>query len=278
MLLSLIGLLAGLARREAAALLALVWLAGIVEFSMLGLLEENFPALMEPLLKYDYPFSLAWHGPIIPYTILGGFGLAWLAGRLRLDGVVRALAIPLAVVVLALIVGGVAYFDPLLELSKDTPVNFFGAFSSEADVAAMEWLRENTPPDVRVLNHPGPHEGDWVPVISERDTVYFRPQPFFQGTDEIEQTQAALRDFWRNPTDPENAELLRAAGVQFVIVPQVFGNPDSFEDMLRWRDPLDEAREYAAAQVAEADYLLLVYEQDGAQVYALRPASAVTGQ
>lgn len=270
-LLSAVGVLIGLWRRHPAHLLALIWLVGIVEFSTLGLLEKTFPDLMEPLLKYDYPFSLAWHGPIIPYSILGGAALVWGADRLRADRLVQQLAYPVSVLALIAIVGAVAYFDPLLALSKDTPVKFFGAFSSEADVAAMAWLRENVAPDARVLNHPGPHEGDWVPIISERDTIFFRPQPFFQGAEAVEAAQDAFRDFWRDPTDPAHVALLREAGVQFVIVPQVFGNPDAFEEMLRWRDLLDEVASYAAQDVGDAPYLLLVYENDGAQVYALRP-------
>ncbi len=268
-LFSLVGALVGLRRRKPAHLLALVWLVGIVEFSTLGLLEEMFPAVMDPLLKYDYPFSLAWHGPIIPYTILGGVGLAWLAQRLRLDRIVAAMAYPAAVIALAGIVVGVGYFDTLLALSKDTPASIFGAFSSQADVAAMAWLRENTPQDVRVLNHPGPHEGDWVPVISERDTIYFRMQPFFRGDESVKAEQDAFRAFWRDPANPDHAALLLEAGVRYVIVPQVFANPGAFEDMLRWRDPLDEAAAYAAAEVSEAPYLTLVYDRDGAQIYAL---------
>jgi hypothetical protein len=33
------------------------------------------------------------------------------------------------------------------------------------------------------LNFPGPQEGDWVPVIAERKSIYYRPQPFFDRGD-----------------------------------------------------------------------------------------------
>jgi hypothetical protein len=269
-LLAAIGALASVRRRSPTTLLALVWLVAIVEFSTLGLLERTFPALMAPLLKYDYPFSLAWHGPIIPYTILGGSGLLWLADRLgaaRVDRLVRRLAYPaLALGAVALLVI-VVRFDPLLAASKDAGVRFYGAFSSAADVAAMQWLRDHAPAGARVLNHPGPHEGDWAPVIAERDTVFFRPQPFFRGTARADAEQEALRAFWRDPADLAHRQALLAADVRYVLVPQVFADPDALAAMVRWRPPLDEAASYAGGAVGDAPYLRLVFDRDGAQVY-----------
>lgn len=272
-LLALIGLLIGLRRRTPAQLLMIIWLVGIVEFSTLGLLEENFPTQMEPLLKYDYPFSLAWHGPVIPYLVLGGLALVWLADRLgaaRVDRAVAQLALPGMAVILLGLTAAVVFYDPLLETSKDV-LNIYGAFSSRGDVAAMRWLRDNAPEDARILNHPGPYEGDWAPVISERDTIYFRPQPFFQQTQAAEAEQDALRAFWSDPADPDNADLLAEHGVSYVLVPEIFAAPASYDEALRWRSPIPEAASYRAGDVADAPYLQLVYEQDGAQVYQVVP-------
>jgi hypothetical protein len=223
------------------------------------------------LLKYDYPFSLAWHGPIIPYTALGGMALVWLADRLggeRADRWVKRLALPGLALAAVTLVGSVALFDPLLDASKDT-VNFYGAFSSAADVDTMVWLRDNTPADARILNHPGPHEGNWAPGITERDTVYFRLQPFFRGIEPAETEQDVFRAFWKKPAEPDRdyGALLDKYGVRYVLVPQVFGNPSSFEDMVRWRKPLDEAAAHFQTSISDRSYLRLVYEQDGAQVY-----------
>jgi hypothetical protein len=267
--LATVGLLVGVRKRHPAHWLMIVWLVGIVEFSTLGLLEKTFPDLLEPLLKYDYPFSLAWHGPIIPYTLLGGTALVWLADQLggqRLDRLVGWLAIPVLVLALAGLVAGVVFFDDILATSKDH-ADFYGAFSSAADTDAMTWIREHTPQDTRVLNHPGPHEGDWGPDITERDTVYFRPQPFFSNTEQVEAEQEVFRAFWNDPADPAQADRLRQAGVRYVLVPQVFGNPDSFMDMLRWRQPLPEARSYLKTPINQAPYLQLVYDKNGARVY-----------
>jgi hypothetical protein len=267
--LAAVGLLVGLRKRHPAYWLMIVWLTGIVEFSTLGLLEKTFPDLLEPLLKYDYPFSLAWHGPIIPYTVLGGTALVWLADRLggkRLDRLVGRLAIPVLVLALAVLVAGVVFFNDVLAASKDYG-DFYGAFSSAADVDAMTWIRDHTPQDTRILNHPGPHEGDWGPDITERDTVYFRPQPFFRNTEQAEAEQEIFRAFWNDPADPAQADRLRQAGVRYVLVPQVFGNPDSFADMVRWRQPLPEAAAYLKTPINRAPYLQLVYDKNGAQVY-----------
>jgi hypothetical protein len=144
----------------------------------------------------------------------------------------------------------------------------------------MTWLRENAPPDALILNQPGPHEADWTPVIAERETVYFRPQPFFRdngsgevGTvDVFSPQQERLLDFWRDPADSANAALLRNESIDYVLVPQVIGNPDSFETMFRWRAPFTEARPMQSC-VCDADYLTLVFEANWAQVYAVNGAA-----
>ncbi len=270
--LSTLGAMLGLWRRKPEALLASVWLVGLLEFSTLGLLEKAAPDTLSFIWKYDYPFSMAWHGPIIPYVILGGAALAWLAHVLHADRVVRVLAYPALALALVGIAAGVFYFDDLLTASKDTSLSIYGAFSSEADVSAMRWLRDHTPPDARVLNHPGPHEGDWAAIISERDAVYFRPQPFFRHTQDVEAEQDALRDFWRTPQTRAHWERLINASVDYVLVPQVFGKPDALAQMLRWRSPLPEAASYTADELPDVPYLRLVYERDGAQVYeVVRP-------
>lgn len=277
--LALLGAVIGVRKRRSVHLWMAVWLVAILEFSTLGLLEQAFPEVMEPLLKYDYPFSLAWHGPIIPYTILGGSGLLWLLDRIgpsRVDRIVSRLAAPVCILAAAGLVAIVFFREPLLSESKDR-VGFFGAFSSAADVDAMLWLRDHTAPDARVLNHPGPHEADWAPVITERDTVFFRPQPFFRGIaieDDrlMTEEQVRFRTFWRDPANPRRTatylDLLRDYDIQYVLVPQIFDAPEQFDEMLRWRWPVEEAKRYLASSISESiPFLRLVYEKDGARVY-----------
>jgi hypothetical protein len=160
----------------------------------------------------------------------------------------------------------IATRDNVLELSRGL-VRFYGAFSSEADVQAMEWLRANTPEDTRILNYSAPHEADWAPVISERNTIFYRPQPFFSGDEASLAEQERLRAFWQDPANPALESLLREAGVDYVLVPQIVTNPDSIDTMWRWREPFREA---TVSSVEDAAYLELVFDADGARVYQLR--------
>lgn len=273
---AVLGAVIGLRQRSQPVILAVGWLVLVVEFASLGFLESLVPGLIAPVLRYDYPFSIAWHGPIIPYAILGGLGLLWLwdrliAPRLRIDvqrwsyAGMGALAI--------LLIAAAALSPQLLAFSKGR-VGFFGAFSSAADVRAMEWIKANTPLDTRVLNFPGSqkdnsHESDWVPVIAERDSIYYRWQPFFHNNQASLAEQEKLRAFWSDPADPANEQLLRESDITYVIVPQLVTNPASIDTMYRWREPFT-ALVAMRSPVSAASYLELVFESDGAQVYKLR--------
>jgi hypothetical protein len=267
-----IGTLVGLRQRQPILLWMMVWVVGLVEFSTLGLLEDSFPDLIGPLIKYNYPDGLAWNGPLIPYTVLGGTALVWLADRIgkdRTDRMVGWLAVPVFSLLTMVLVTGIVFFDALLDASKAYK-DLIGCISSAADVDAMIWLRDNAPENARILNHPGPHEGDWAPIVTEHDTVYFRPQHFFQNTYRMEAERNAFRAFWNDPTNPEYEKLFCEMGVSYVLVPQVFGDPSSFEDMIRWMAPLPEAAAYPSVPFEDIPYLHLVYERDGAQVYEVR--------
>jgi hypothetical protein len=83
------GMRVGWRTRQPVLLWMMVWVVGLVEFSTLGVLEHIFPNLRESLFKYNYPLGLAWNGPLIPYTVLGGTGLVWLADRIGQDRLER---------------------------------------------------------------------------------------------------------------------------------------------------------------------------------------------
>ena len=51
-----------------------------------------------------------------------------------------------------------------------------------------------------------------------------------------------------------------------MIVPQVIGNPASYDTMFRWRRPFTDEFPMQSA-VSDAPYLTLVYDDGGAQVY-----------
>ena len=274
--LALIGARAGWRQQQQATLLALGWLLLCADFAFLGVSERIAPWL--PLFHYDYPFSIAWHGPIIPLSLLAGQGLLTLWHRVearRPAGLWRRAGRAMLVLATLLVAGALLFPAQLLAFSKGR-IGVHGVFASEADVAAMTWLRENTPPDARVLNFPGSEagsswEGDWAAVISERDSVYYRAQPFFRGDEASQAEQERLRAFWLDPADPAQEAALIEAGIDYVLVPQIVAAPESFAQAWRWHEP-DAWKLPMASAVAEAAYLEPVFEQDGAQVYALRVA------
>lgn len=268
-LVAVIGVGVGLRQRRTEVILAVGWLLVVLDFAAFGLIEAIFGGLLGPITQFDYPFSIAWHGPIIPFTILGGIGLLWLWDRF-LD---RRLGEPLTRYAPTLLAAGIAltllgYFlaPQILQASKGS-VGFYGAFSSADDVKAFEWLKANTPEDARILNYSAAHEADWAPVISERDTIFFRPQPFFAGDEAALAEQDRLRAFWQNPADPANLALLQEANVSYVVVPQIVTDPAALDSLWRWRGPFLED---TVSPVAGAPYLDLVFDSNGAQVWAVR--------
>jgi hypothetical protein len=171
--------------------------------------------------------------------------------------------------------------EPLLNWSRGR-LGFYGAFASANDIVAMRWLHDHTPAGARVLNYPGDYpagrdwEAHWAPVIAERDCVYFRRQPFFldaqaepidpgRGYEE----QLTLLDFWRDPADPSNRRLLQEAGIEFVLVPESVGDPESLGRSWRWQPPA--LLPNSESQPGEAPYLTLAFRSGGAQVYRLLP-------
>lgn len=250
------------------------WLLLIVDASTTGLLERLIPPPGSGLFRFDYPFSLAWHAPILPYMVLSAGALA------RLADVFKVHVRPRWIRVLASAAGAALALSVLLKgdvlrLSKGR-LALQGTFATTNDVAAMLWLRDHSPVDARVLNYPGDYatgrdwEGHWAPVLTERDSVYFRRQPFFLpgGIETVIEEQADFLLFWRDPADPALASRLKAGGIRYVLVPDGVGDPSSLDRSWRWRPPARVPE--AQSQPGEAPYLELVFEQGGAQVFRLQ--------
>lgn len=262
--LAVFGVMVAGRRRSPVDLWMLTWLAAVVEFGALGILGRLLPFLENTVLKYDYPFSIAWHGPIIPFLYLSTVAAGWM-GRSRVVNWVQRRGKLLLTGGAVLIVLAVIFSPQIVLLSKGR-VNFFGAFSSHADVAAMQWLKKNAPPGARILNYGTDHEAEWTAVIAERDAVFYRPQPFFRGAAGSLAEQDRLREFWADPADPRWADVLAAYDIDYVLVPQIIGNPAAQAELFRWRAPYVIE---AASTPADASYLNLVYEKNGAAIYAL---------
>jgi hypothetical protein len=240
------------------------WVVMIVEISSLGNLDSISRRLASDPMQIFYPYGVAWHATIIPLAVLAAILVCalptperWipsLRGRVALSG---------AVLALALLAG--LFSQPIVQLSKGH-LALTGSLSSMADRQAMLWLRDNTSADAFILNYPS-IEGDWAPVIAERRTVQFREQLFYIGAAPNWAQQDALRTAFLNPAAPQSGEAIKAAGVDYVLVPQVMGRPDSFAQAMRWHVPFVEPMQ---SSFADASYLELMQDVDGAQVWKVK--------
>lgn len=256
---AILGLWIGWARRDSVVLLAGGWLVMTAEFSLTGGVTGLFPFLTD----FANPTTVARMGPIIPYTILAGIGLLWTWESVlstRMGGIGYRGTYALATIA-GIVVVAIGLLAPSLFRDNKSLLNLPPAYASGADIDVLDWVKANTEFEgTRLLNVPT-NEGQWVVVVTERDTVF---SPTIQMSEEDE----ALLDFWQNPSDPQNAELLQAHGITHIVIPQIIGNSSSHESAWRWDDPPSDTD--IMTQLADADYLELVYENDGAQVYGVR--------
>jgi len=272
---AMIGWWARLKERDSLTLLAGVWLILILEYSVIGISTSLFP----DLARYASPMQVARFGPIIPYSILGGMGLLWLWETLitpRLGSVGYRGIYALAGVSGVAVIGFMLMAESIIPTNKDTFKNFPPAYASHADIDAMEWLYENTTfEDTFVVNTY--LDGNWVPVVSERETVYIPLVPYTQrntplllshNIDSATIGIQAIHLFWHTPDTDDMVQQLRDVGITHVIVPQIMSNPDSYDSAWRWDEP--PTSDIIADRLQNTDYLELVYENDGAQVYAVR--------
>jgi len=93
-----------------------------------------------------------------------------------------------------------------------------------------------------------------------------RPRALRVPSTELDQAVAYL-----DPAVPESEAAIHAAGVDYVFVPQVIGRPDSFAEMQRWRPPFIEPLK---SPFADAPYLELVQDFDGAQIWKVNSAAS----
>jgi len=259
---ALVGVVLAIRRRRPADVLMATWLLFILDFSLFGLTDRLASLVGLDVMRYVYPFSVAWRGPIIPYAYLAATALDWALSRIAFP---RGLAFGLLGSGMAALALAVALSGPLIQASKPT-LPIFGAFSSQDDLAAMAYLREHTPDDALILNYPSGFEGHWVPAVAERESVFFREQPFFAGAEPYYDRARELTPIYFDLAAPGAREALRRYGVTYVIVPQIVAAPERFAEMQRWRWP--EGTWYPlASSPADAAWLEMVFEQNGAQVY-----------
>jgi hypothetical protein len=253
-----------LTRRRWFDLWLIGWVIMIIELSSTGLLDSLSRRLAFDPMQIVYPFGVAWHATIIPLPILAAMAVCavW---PLRQWQPPRRWQTSLSLFVILGALAAGLFSNPIIQLSKGR-VALVGSLSSEADRKAMLWIRSNTPTDSFILNYPG-IEGDWASVLTERKTVQFREQLFYIGAGPAWALQEELRAAFLNPADSKSGDVIRAAGVDYVLVPQVIGRPESLAEAMRWRPPFVEPRQ---SSFADADYLELIQDFNGAQIWKVK--------
>ncbi len=271
----------GFQNRDPVVLFMLGWLFMVVDFSITG----GIAALLPQLDQYAHPLDIAWHGPIIPYTVLGGLGLMWVWDNMIAPrtGSMSYLQTYITNSGVIIVIALVAFFSRQIFEATATFHTLPDAYASADDVAALRWIRENTEPDVRLLNFPSylAPEGDWVPVIAERDSVYFPLFPYAElpstdmmfspvPMDEEETNPLILQwsrfaDFWRDPVNTDRA-LFDEYNVRYIVVPQMYANPESANNSWRWRDAVINQFQ-PQSNIADVPYLERAFERNGAAVY-----------
>ena len=267
----------------------ITWVLMIIDFSAFGIID----ALASIFLPYGlslhlYTNSLARRGPIVPFSILAAQFTHYIIKQkiftnpktvliknfIQLKkGIARLGPKGGALLIFSLITGLVfpLYAAPMLFLdARHTGGHFlfhwvgrsYAPFSTNDDLAAMNWIKNNTPEDVLILNSPY-FDGRWVTIITERKTVFFTFHPYSTRLDprikgaeifELNVIQAECELAFYHPDCDESRNIIFRYGISYVIVPdgKILGPPHVDLDS----DAFDRA-----------NYLNLVFREGDAKVY-----------
>jgi hypothetical protein len=186
--------------------------------------------------------------PIVPYVLLGGFGLLWLYERV--NKAIHDAYRQSFYVIMGLVLGGIFVLFGYMGLGA-FPTLYDGsaihyALNAQGDFAAMVWLRDHTPEDSFILNSPS---DVWTAPTSGRDAIYIASP---EGAAVDKARFAGYPPLVNLSLEPNMAdEYLIQYGVDYIIVPQ-----DS-----------SSKRYVGADELRDLPFLALVFEQDGAAVY-----------
>ncbi len=270
-LLAAAGIVRAIMRRRVIDLFMVTWVVLIWDLALVGVTETLVNLTPLDVMRYVYPVSVAWHGPIIPYAVLAALALdaalnRWpvkVPGRVTMGGMGLALVLALA---------GVLFSQPILQASFGM-IEPFGAFSSRADLALFEQIREDLPEDALILNYPVGLEGHWAPTLTERETVVFRPQYFFNNAAiPLYERMGTLTDVYFDLSTDDARDLLAEYDVTHVLYPQLALNPTPYGDMsqmMRWRWPHEWRN--LDTHPDDVEWLELQIDVDGARLYRVLP-------
>ncbi len=208
--LTLVSALFALIRRNRLVLLVVVWFASLMAIGLAYLTGQqllevtNFGAVL-----------VMWY---LPIALIIGAAVEELAHWLTARRYAWARSAIVAVTLLAGFVGSHS------EVMKLEPYRFF---VTAADVAAMDWIRANTPPDARFAINTyfwlprAPHGTDggyWIPYFTGRQTTA-SAMLFSEGTPEYrEEVYQWSKAAERLTEDAAALDDLRALGVDYVYI------------------------------------------------------------
>ncbi|PJF23239.1 MAG: hypothetical protein CUN56_01930 [Phototrophicales bacterium] len=203
---ALLGGWLGWQRRDLIVILAIGWLFFILDFAATG----GFAALLPFITRYISPADMAWHGPILAYTILGGMGLLYLwdeviQPRINLHITYRQSYLVNAALAAILLILSL-FYEPVLNI-----LNLPERDVSASEIEAMLWVKDHTAPDARVLGR-----SNWTAIITERDAVNVPQLPYATGYNET--IRELLEQFWQAPQ--ANSTILN--DVTYIITAQPF--------------------------------------------------------
>ena len=272
-ILAMFGLYWAIRRRHWLDVWSVTWLLSIVEFSSLGNLDRLSRRISLDPLQVLYPLGVAWHATVIPLPLLAVRALhpfgSWCARTLRWERILEVF-----MVLLVVMFGTIVIFrEPIIMWSKSVVRPIVGSVVSEADISAYLWLKSNTPKDARLLNYPGRYEGQWAPVIAERQSVFFRDQLFYIGAKALRENQASMVDAYLNPNSKSAYDVIRWNAIDYIVVPQSLSRPDLIDKQLRWKQPDLLAQR---SWFSDTPYLSLVVDFDGAQVWQVQDIGSWT--
>lgn len=179
------------------SLLMTGWLLLLMDLALLGVLPRLLPAL-SALVDAS---SLARHAVILPFSWFAGLALLdlWearlplaLRARLRRNAPRCMLLSALAIALLFFA------FEPALHNLRallDLPAGT----ANHDDIAAMDWLRNNTPPDALLQAADG---DGWLPVIAERRAIDIRAYSYFER-ELVQPAKSAAADYLLARTDAD---------------------------------------------------------------------------
>ena len=139
--------------------------------------------LFSSLITYVVPHALNIRSPyypadvlfVLPFSLLSAIGISetyrLISQSERLKHRRISISHIMIVFIVLFILFGFVKISPMLVYTGYQDAGFY---ASSADVDAALWLKENSDTDIVVLNSPDAIRGGWIPIVSDRESVYTR--------------------------------------------------------------------------------------------------------